>query len=394
MSNSYDICIMGGCGHVGAPLGILFASQGFKVVGYDVNEHAVAALNQGSMLFYEPGCVDLLKQALLKKSIFFTIDPAVIKDAKFLIVCVGTPVDEYGNPKFSIIDDLVVLLNQYMNLHDQVLILRSSVYPGTTEYIKRKLKGHVKIAFCPERIAEGFALKEYAELPQIVASPDLEVRRVVRELFSSINNDIYEMDNFKEAELVKIFTNVYRYINFAIANQFFMIAERDGLNFDRIVQATTYRYPRTQGLVNKGFVGGSCLHKDTLQLNAFHNNYFTLGQSAVSINEGLPDFIVDVLEKRFGNLKDKIVGILGMTYKADIDDVRSALSFKLKKILNFKSAAVVWHDPYFDGKAGCAPLEEVLRSDIVVLAVPHRYYRERWSEIQTKSKNFYNATYV
>jgi len=391
-SFKYDICIIGGCGHIGAPLGILFASRGVKVVGYDVDQKKVDQMNFGNMGFIEAGCPELLKKSLKKKNIYFSTDPRVIKFSKFLIICIGTPVDEHANPKFNVIDGLIKLLREQIDTLNQIIIVRSTVYPGTIGYIQRKLDKKIKIAFCPERIAEGSALKECRTLPQIIASPDKVTRKTVSNLFSKINQDIYEMDNFKEAEFVKIITNAFRYINFAIPNQFFMIAQRNKLNFDNIYRAAIYKYPRMQGFFNKGFVGGTCLFKDTMQLNAYHSNYFTLGQAAMFINEGLPDFIVGILEEKCGGLEDKTIGILGMTFKADIDDIRESLSFKLKKLLSSKSKKVKWHDPYLNNDKDCKPFKEVINCNIVILATPHTYYKKRVIRLK-KIKNFYNATY-
>lgn len=388
----YDICIIGGCGHIGAPLGILFSSKGLKVVGYDTDQKKVDQINSGKMGFIEAGCQKLLNEAFKQKNIYFSTDPRVIKFSNFLIICLGTPVDEHANPKFGVIDELIELIRKQTDTPGQIIIIRSTVYPGTAEYIQRKLGREIKIAFCPERIAEGSALKEYGTLPQIIASPDNATRKIVSALFSKINQDIYEMDNFKEAELVKIITNAFRYISFAISNQFFMIAQRNNLNFDNIYKAATYKYPRMQGFVNKGFVGGACLFKDTMQLNAYHGNYFTLGQAAMFINEGLPDFIVEMLEEKYGGLENKTIGILGMSFKADIDDIRESLSFKLKKLLDFKSKKVKWHDPYLNNDKNCKPFKEIINCDIVILATPHTYYKKRVGQLK-QIKNFYNATY-
>ncbi|MDA2922514.1 nucleotide sugar dehydrogenase [Patescibacteria group bacterium AH-259-L07] len=391
-SFKYDICIIGGCGHIGAPLGILFASKGLKVIGYDVNKKTVNQMNTGKMWFIEHGCEKLLKKTLREKQIVFSADPRTVSSAAFLIICIGTPVDEHANPRFSVMDDLIKLLQKYTDLRNQILILRSTIYPGTTEYIQRKLGANIKIAFCPERLAQGSALKELRVLPQIVATPEKRIRQSVRSLFSKINEDIYEMDNFQEAELVKIINNTYRYLNFSISNQFFMAAQRNNLNFDNIYKATTYKYPRMKGFGNKGFVGGTCLYKDTMQLNAYLRNHFALGQAAMFINEGLPDFIIEILEKKYNDLKDKTVGILGMTFKANIDDTRESLSFKLKKILSFKAKEVKWHDPYLKNDKNYMPFSKVIECDIVVLATPHRYYQKRVNQLKN-IKNFYNATY-
>jgi UDP-N-acetyl-D-mannosaminuronic acid dehydrogenase len=193
------------------------------------------------------------------------------------------------------------------------------------------------------------------------------------ELFGRIAKSIIRLSPL-EAELTKIFANVWRYIQFATANQFFMIATDYGLDFYKIYEAMTRDYPRMAGLPKSGFAAGPCLFKDTMQLAAANNNNFALGHAAMLINEGLPNFVVRHLKQKF-DLSEKRVGLLGMAFKADSDDPRESLSYKLRKVLEYEAAEVLCTDVHIKDPS-FRPLDEVLdRSDILVVGAPHREYR-------------------
>jgi UDP-N-acetyl-D-mannosaminuronic acid dehydrogenase len=291
-----------------------------------------------------------------------------------VVVIIGTPVDEHLNPKFTIFkkffDDIIDLLRD-----DQHIILRSTVYPGSTEKIKQYLESKGKLtglSFCPERIAQGKALEELRSLPQIIASFGEKTLSEARELFSLFARDIVVLTPL-EAELAKLFTNVWRYIQFSISNQFYQVAVQEGVDFYRIYDAITYKYPRAQSFPSAGFAAGPCLFKDTMQLAAFSNNSFFLGHAAMLVNEGLPNFIVQRLKNRY-SLKDKCVGLLGMTYKANNDDKRESLAFKLRKILEIEAERVLCSDVYIREEGFVSPERLVQESDIIILASPHREY--------------------
>ena len=177
------------------------------------------------------------------------------------------------------------------------------------------------------------------------------------------------------AELAKLFTNTWRYIRFATANQLFMMANDFGLDYERIRSGLTFEYPRASDLPGAGFAAGPCLLKDTMQLAAFNNNNFVLGHAAMMVNEGLPLYVVSRLEKAYP-LSTMTVGLLGMSFKAESDDIRSSLSYKLKRLLRFKSKEVLCTDPYVTVDSQLSPLEEVLeRSDLLILSTPHSAYK-------------------
>jgi UDP-N-acetyl-D-mannosaminuronic acid dehydrogenase len=251
------------------------------------------------------------------------------------------------------------------------------VFPGVTALVEKMIVGlgvAIEVAFCPERIAEGKAMTELFELPQIVSARTPAGTKRASALFSRLTGKIVVMTP-EEAELAKLFTNVWRYIKFATANQLFMMANEQGLDFDRIRRGLAEDYPRAADMPAAGFAAGPCLFKDTMQLAAFNHNNFPLGHAAMAVNEGLPLYLVHRLEQRF-DLASMTVGILGMAFKAGSDDIRSSLSYKLKRILAFKADAVLCTDPYVTVDPGLLPLEEVLaRSDLLVVGAPHPEYR-------------------
>ncbi len=373
-NQKYDICVIGGAGHVGLPLGISLAHAGRKVVLFDIDEKAVETVSKGRMPFLEAGAEELLKETL-GKTLFLSSERSVITESHFVVVVIGTPVDEHLNPEFTIFksffDGIVDCIRD-----GQHIILRSTIFPGTTEKLKEYMdaKGlKVRISFCPERIAQGKAIEELKVLPQIVASFDAGSFEEVKGLFKLLTDEVVELSPI-EAELAKLFTNVWRYIQFSISNQFYQIAAGKGLDFYRIYDAITYKYPRTQSFPKAGLTAGPCLFKDTMQLAAFSNNNFFLGHAAMLINEGMPNFIVQTLREAHP-LKDRTVGILGMAFKANNDDKRESLSYKIKKILEVEARAVLCSDVYINDP-GFVPAQELVeRSDIIVLGTPHREYR-------------------
>jgi len=175
--------------------------------------------------------------------------------------------------------------------------------------------------------------------------------------------------------LVKVFSNAYRYIQFAVTNQFYMIATAANLDYYRILDGMKRDYPRSKNFPLAGFTAGPCLFKDTMQLASFYRNQFGLGFQAMLVNEGLPQFIVDRLDTSYP-LDEMTVGLLGMAFKAESDDPRFSLSYKLKKILMFRAKAVLTTDPYVKEDPELLDLEEVVRrSDVLILCAPHNVYR-------------------
>jgi UDP-N-acetyl-D-mannosaminuronic acid dehydrogenase len=370
-----DVVVVGGCGHVGLPLGLAFADRGLDVGLFDLNEEAVTGVMSGRMPFQEAGGQDVLDRVMGSR-LMATADPRIVSTAENVIVVIGTPVDEHLNPDPNVVSSAVTALDSHLR-DGQLLILRSTLFPGTTALVERDVAALGKkldVAFCPERIAEGKAMTELYELPQIVSGRSQTVLERAEKLFRNLASQMVRLSP-EEAELAKLFTNTWRYIKFATANQLFMMANDFGLDYEHIRSALAFDYPRAADLPKAGFAAGPCLLKDTMQLAAFNNNNFVLGHAAMMVNEGLPLYMVSKLEQRFP-LADMTVGILGMAFKGESDDTRSSLSYKLKRILRFKAREVLCTDPFVSTDRDLLPLDDVIeRSDLLIVAAPHRAYR-------------------
>lgn len=370
-----DVLVVGGAGHVGFPLAVAFASRGLRTCIYDIDESAVDRIMAGHAPFLEPGVEPKLDQALTESTLRATTDVTSISRAEHVVVVVGTPVDGHLSPDVDAVPRVIRELQSYLRA-GQLLVLRSTVYPGVTARVERILgesNPDVQVAFCPERIAEGKAMTELFELPQIVASRSPYGRQRAASLFGKLTTVIVEMKP-EEAELAKLFTNSWRYLKFAAANQFYMIAAEKGLDYELIRQGMSLGYPRAADIPRAGFAAGPCLFKDTMQLSAASGNTFALGHAAMLVNEGLPDFVVRGMEREH-DLSSKTIGILGMAFKGESDDTRASLSYKLKRLLQFRARAVVTTDPYVAADPELHELDYVLAvSDILVIGAPHRAY--------------------
>lgn len=372
-TKEFDVAIVGGLGHVGLPLGIVFADKGLNVCLCDVDAKKAEIVKKGEMPFIEYGSEPLLKRAIKNGKLSVSLDNSSISRARYIIIAIGTPVDEYLNPKTRAFLEFFSGLRRYMDT-SQTIIIRSTVYPHTCRQVLNLLgDGEWKLAYCPERIVQGYAIKELNELPQIIAGLSEIAVEEASALFSMISPRIIKT-SIGEAELVKLFTNAWRYIQFAIANQFYMIAHNFGVDYDNVRHAVTEGYGRAETLPTAGFAAGPCLLKDTMQLSAFNSNNFVLGHAAMMINEGLPNFIVEGLRKKYDLSKTK-VGILGMAFKADIDDIRDSLSFKLGKILRFHGAHVFYSDEFAKNPTFVSKEELIKQSEVIIVGVPHSAYK-------------------
>jgi len=369
-----NIAIIGGCGHVGLPLGVKFALAGAQTSLIDISEAAVAEVSSGKFPFVEHGGDEQLRDAL-RLGLRATTRQEECAQADVVVFVIGTPVDEHLNPKIS---DVLKIFDLYAKHFKPgaLIVMRSTLFPGTMEHLYKRVseqKLDIRLAFCPERVAQGIALDEIDSLPQIVSAFEEDAFQGAYEIFAALAPEIIRLSPI-EAEMTKLMANSWRYLEFAIANQFYMIAESNGVDFYKIFQAIRYKYPRAGGYKMPGLAAGPCLFKDTMQLASFFNHQFYMGHSAMLVNEGLAAFIVEKATAALdGSLWGKKVGLLGMAFKADNDDIRESLSFRVKKGLEFQGATVLCHDPFLE--SSCV-LEDALEADALVLGTPHSMYRE------------------
>ncbi|MBP6209219.1 MAG: nucleotide sugar dehydrogenase [Anaerolineales bacterium] len=373
----YDLCVVGGAGHIGLPFALVFAEKGLNVAIYDISQQALDVIGNGVVPFMEEGAEPLLKKSLAVGNLTLSSQPEIVSQSKNIVITIGTPVDEFLNPEFKMITSAFEKLLPYFH-DDQLLVLRSTVFPGTTDWLSQWLRSKDKaplVSFCPERVVQGKAIEEIMNLPQIVCGTTPEAEQSAVDLFTLIGVEIIRLSPM-EGEFSKLFSNAYRYITFAIANQFYMITTSAGVDYERVMHGVKYHYPRLDGLAGAGFAAGPCLFKDTMQLNSFAKNEFFLGQAAMNVNEGLVLYIAERLSIKH-DLKNMTIGLLGMAFKSNNDDPRTSLSYKMKKVLAFKAKRVLTTDPYVKNDGDLRPLDEVIdQSDILILCAPHRQYKE------------------
>ena len=374
MNNNRKISIIGGAGHVGFPLGLIFSSNGYKVNLIDKNNENINKINIGIPPFLEEGGKMLLKKMLKYKRIKATNKMLDIIDSKYIIICIGTPINKNLDPKLKNFLDFFKTLKKYIN-RNQIIIIRSSVYPGICDKVYNIIKDKNKnLSYCPERIVQGKSIKELPNISQLVSGKNKKSIIQSSLLFKKICRKKIIKVKVIEAELVKLFSNAYRYIHFSISNQFFMICKNLDLDFVRIRNIMRDGYKRNAHIPMAGFAAGPCLLKDTMQLSSFYNHKFSLGHTAMSINEGLPKFLISQLSKKY-NLKKKIIGILGLSFKAETDDVRDSLSIKLLRYLKSKKIKTLQSDEYFKSKYNIDKNLLVKKSDIIILSTPHKAYQ-------------------
>src|SRR5215218_6213634 len=366
----HDVCVIG-LGRVGLPLALSFADAGLSVLGVDNDPDVLAALRERRMPFKEPGTDELLARVELNLS-HRAADGA---QARSIVLTLGTPSFSHieidmGDIR-SVLDDLLPLLQR-----DQLLVLRSTVAPGTTEFVAGYLEKHrgftvgedVFVAHVPERIAADRFLAEIGTLPCIVGGIGEASGERAAELFAPLGAPIVQTTPV-QAELAKIWTNIYRYATFAVPNLLMMDCERYDANVFEVIDLINRDYPRG-GIGQPGLTAGTCLCKD-FTFSEEKSNAPGMLLAVSRVHESVPLFLVDGVKRRLGGrLRERKIAVLGLAFKADTDDERDSLSHKLIRLLERELADVATHDPIV--ATPTAGFDEAIAgADVVVVATNH-----------------------
>ena len=374
MNSKRHISIIGGAGRVGFPLGLIFSSKGFKVSLIDNDLEKINKINVSKVPFLEENSQKLLNSMIRKKRIFATNQLIEVLKSKYIIVCIGTPINKQLNPSLRSFISFFYRLKKFLK-KNQIVIIRSSIYPGICDKIYKIIGNKCKnLSYCPERIVQGKSIIELPKLPQLVSGKSKKAIAESGRLFRKVCKKIIYTEVI-EAELIKLFSNAYRYIHFSISNQFYMICQNQDINFFKIRDIMRDGYIRNANIPASGFTAGPCLLKDTMQLSSFYNHKFLLGHSALSINEGIPKFIINKLNTKY-NLKKKTVGVLGLAFKSETDDIRDSLAIKLLKLLKSKKIKTLQSDEYYKHKDNIDKRDLIKKSDIIILSTPHQAYKK------------------
>jgi UDP-N-acetyl-D-mannosaminuronic acid dehydrogenase len=367
-----------GLGRVGLPLALSFADRGLDVIGIDNDPARLEAVRAGRMPFQETGAQELLDRVHRSGRLTLSERVADAAAARHIVITLGTPSFSHIEIDMrdirSALDDLLGVLAP-----GQSLILRSTVAPGTTDFVAGYLEKHrgfeigeeVFVAHAPERIAAGRFLEEIDTLPCIIGGVGARSGEVVAELFAAFAAPVVQTTPV-QAELAKIWTNILRYTNFALPNLLMMDCERYAANVFEVIDLINRDYPRG-GIAQPGFTAGTCLRKD-----------FTFSEErsaapgmllAVSrVNESVPLFLLEGAKRRLGSLANRRVAVLGLAFKADTDDERDSLAHKLIRLLERELADVVVHDPHV-ATPTVAFEDAVEGAEVVVVASNHSEFR-------------------
>jgi UDP-N-acetyl-D-mannosaminuronic acid dehydrogenase len=372
---TYQVAIIG-CGRVGLPLALAFADRGLRTIGVDNDRDRLSAVRGQHMPFEEPGADDVLKRVEIE----WTERAADAGRADAIVLTLGTPTFSHIEIDMrdirTVLDDLMPVLRP-----GHLLVLRSTIAPGTTEFVAGYLEKHLDltvgedifVAHVPERIAAGRFFEEIGTLPCIVGGVGEASSDAAARLFEPLGAPIVQTSPV-EAELAKIWTNILRYTMFALPNRLMMECEQYGANVFEVIDLINRDYPRG-GMAQPGFTAGTCLRKD-----------FTFSEErslapgmllAVSrVHESVPLFIVEGLKRRLGSLRGRKIAVLGLAFKANTDDERDSLSHKLIRLLERELADVAIHDPHVSTPTQSFE-DAILDADAVVIATNHSEFRGR-----------------
>ena len=391
MKTSKKVAVIGAGGHVGFPFSLVLASSGYDVVGIDLSPNLCESLNAMMVPHREQDAEEYLKEAIEKEKLYFTSKGEKMAECSVIAIMIGTPVDGEGNPRVDDIFRFVEFeLCEYLQ-PQTLVVLRSTVAPGTTEQVKRIIEretGMVEgkdfyLVFAPERVAQGVGIKESRLFPQLVGAFSKEGFETAEAFFMPFVPECIEMTP-REAEFGKLITNMYRYVTFALANEFYMIGTEQGLDVHKIIQSANKGYKRMNMPLPGPNVGGPCLFKDGKFLLE-HIHFPELIQSSFIINEGMPQFMFDQIKSL--KPETKKIGILGATFKADCDDTRNSLSFKFAKICKRNGIKYGFFDPYIRHVDNHWPLVDMTGYDAFVVMTPHKVFQELYDKHISQYKN-------
>ncbi len=374
MDFNKTISIIGGAGHVGFPLALAFAQKNLNVNLIDINLKNLHKISNGEVPFHEIGAKKILKDCLRKQRISTSNSLETVKNSKYIIICIGTPINSKLKPQtlkfFNFFSTLFKSIKK-----NQVIIIRSSVFPGIIEKIAKKYKKiNHNISYCPERIVQSKALLELPILPQIISGVSKKSVRESAKLFKKITKQVI-ISTVQEAELIKLYSNANRYINFAIANQLYLMCEQRNVNFENVRQLMMMGYERNINLPSAGFSAGPCLLKDTMQLRSFYSGKFELGLAAMKINENSVVNLIINKVKNIKNYNNKTIGLMGIAFKAETDDTRDSLSVKIINKLKKLKLNIIYTDEYYRDKKSYDLKTFMKKSNLIIIGAPHKKYR-------------------
>ena len=387
-----------GLGYVGLPLTIQFVKAGFATIGFDVDAEKIKYIHEGrTYIKHIP--VEEIKMLKGNGAFRATTNFSLLKDADCVIICVPTPLDEHREPDLSYVLNTTSMVAKHLR-KDQLIVLESTTYPGTTDGEMRKVLEDTGLkagkdfflAFSPEREDPNNKDFSTSTIPKIVGGYTAACLENANALYSTVVERTVPVSSTRVAEAAKLLENIYRAVNIALVNELKLLFERMDIDICEVIDAAKTKPFGFQAFYPGPGLGGHCIPIDPFYLTwkarefDFHTKFIEL---AGEINTAMPYHVVDrvvgALNDRGKTINAAKVLVLGLAYKKDIDDTRESPSLKLIELLSERGAMVDFNDPFiprtkkmrmYDLKKSSVPVtrETLKLYDCVVVATDHSCY--------------------
>ncbi len=392
-----------GMGYVGLPLALLFSGERFQVTGFDIAPDKVAKLNAGGSYIVRILPADIQKAQ--KAGFRATADYSEVAGMDAVIICVPTPLDQHHEPDLSFVTLTVTAIAPYIH-QDQLIVLESTTYPGTTEEIVAPMleagnphglkvartldQAGVHVVFSPEREDPGNDTVARHDIPKVVGGCGPAGAELASALYGTIFRRVVTVSSPAVAEMSKLLENIYRCVNIALVNELKQLCMRMGIDIHEVIEAAKTKPFGFQAFYPGPGLGGHCIPIDPFYLSwkarefDFRTRFIEL---AGEINTAMPYFVLDqiaaALNERSKSIRGSKVLVLGLAYKRDIDDLRESPSLTIIELLRESGALVSYNDPYFptvgrgrhyDLNMTSAPLDDLGQYDAVVIVTDHSSY--------------------
>lgn len=412
--NDRDIVVgVVGLGYVGLPLAVEKAKAGFKTIGFDIQDEKVDFVNKGHNYIGDV-VDDDLKNLVDSGMLRATTDFSFVKDVDFIAICVPTPLDEHQQPDISYVKNSTIEIAKYITKGTMV-VLESTTYPGTTEELIRPILEQGSglecgrdfyLGFSPERVDPGNKQFKTKNTPKVVGAIGEEATEVIAAMYRAVlEGDVHEVSSPAVAEMEKILENTYRNINIGLINELAILCDRMGISLWEVIDAAKTKPYGFQAFYPGPGLGGHCIPLDPYYLSwkareyGFHTSMI---EASMIINDKMPEYCVERASKILNRFKKSLNGskvlVLGVAYKADIDDYRESPAIDLIDILKESGAATDYYDPYIDnfkhggkiykGITAITP-ENISEYDLVVIATDHTTVD--YEMVQSNSKAIFDT---
>lgn len=387
-TSKQETVVVIGLGYVGLPLALRASERGYRVIGLDTNEQRIALLKEKKSPIPEERLIEQMQQFEFTP----TSDPTTLQEADIILICVPTPVDEMYYPDLTPVKEAATMAAKHLK-QGALMVLESTVNPGVSEEVIQPIleeHGHtlgtdVFLAHCPERINPGDPKWNVSNIPRVVGATDsIGLERALAFYRSIVDGEIRPMKSIREAEAVKIVENSFRDINIAFVNELARSFDVLGIDTKDVIEgAATKPFAFMPHFPSCG-VGGHCIPVDPYYLierakqSGFDHRFLKIARE---INNSMPGYTVELLQDALNEKKQAlngtVVGVLGLAYKANIDDLRESPALRIVKALKDHKANVITFDPHVMSRSTEPTLEALLeKADCLIVATDHRVFKE------------------